>query len=182
VRNERHPGGTVVSRLVNYPVRCLVFVAGKSLQELATEVGTACVRLQVTTAPLPVAGLPHQDTARITLAHGDQATTDDGMCGERACHMSQDANIPFNLMIVDRGARVFLIPQCYAERQAAGLVEERFLETQVNPACFEICGHLVMKRQCDYDALDEAFSMQLLAGCSLSEERFNDVIAMCVDQ
>jgi GDP-L-galactose phosphorylase len=85
-------------------------------------------------------------------------------------------------MIVDRGARVFLIPQCYAERQAAALVEERFLDTQVNPACFEICGHLVMKRQADYDTLDENFSMELLAGCSLSEERFNDVIAMCVDQ
>ena len=51
VRNERHPGGTVVSRLVDYPVRSLVFVAGKSLQELATEVGTACVRLQVNALP-----------------------------------------------------------------------------------------------------------------------------------
>lgn len=45
----------------------------------------------------------------------------------------------------------------------------------MNPACFEICGHLVMKRQQDYDNLDEKFSMELLEGCSLSEERFQEV-------
>lgn len=51
VRNERHAGGTVVSRLVDYPVRSLVFAAGNNLQELATEVGNACVRLQVHHTP-----------------------------------------------------------------------------------------------------------------------------------
>lgn len=99
------------------------------------------------------------------------------LCGD-ACVKLQDSNIPFNLLIVDGGARVFVIPQCYAEKQARELVEEKYLDTQVNPACFEICGHMVLKRQEDYDNFTEAFTCDLLSQVSLSEERFQSVIDM----
>lgn len=99
------------------------------------------------------------------------------VCGE-ACVKLQDANIAFNLLIVDSGARVFLIPQCYAEKQARGLVAEKYLDTQVNPACFEICGHMVLKRQEDYDNFTESFTCDLLSQVSLTEEKFQAVIKM----
>lgn len=99
------------------------------------------------------------------------------VCGE-ACMKLQECNIPFNLLIVDGGARVFLIPQCYAEKQARDLVEAKYLDTQVNPACFEICGHMVLKRQEDFDDMTEEFTCDLLAQVSLSEEKFQSVIDM----
>ena len=99
------------------------------------------------------------------------------VCGE-ACVKLQDANIAFNLLIVDSGARVFLIPQCYAEKQAKGVVPEKYLDTQVNPACFEICGHMVLKRQEDYDNFTESFTCDLLSQVSLTEEKFQAVMKM----
>lgn len=99
------------------------------------------------------------------------------VCGE-ACIKLQDANIAFNLLIVEGGARVFLIPQCYAEKQARGLVQEKYLETQVNPACWEICGHMVLKRQEDYDNFTESFTCDFLSQVSLTEEKFQAVMKM----
>lgn len=49
--------------------------------------------------------------------------------------------------------------------------------SQVNPACFEISGHLVLKRQEDFDNITEEFTERLLAGCSLTEVRFGEVCA-----
>lgn len=65
--------------------------------------------------------------------------------------------------------------QCYAEKQALGEVNAELLETQVNPAVWEISGHMVLKRKKDYDEASEANAWKLLAEVSLSEERFEEV-------
>lgn len=41
----------------------------------------------------------------------------------------QAANVPHNMLISGCGARVFLVPQCYAEKQAKGEVPEHLLAT-----------------------------------------------------
>lgn len=97
----------------------------------------------------------------------------------RAADAMQAANQPFNIIASDGGRRVFLFPQCYAERQAAGEVPEELLDTGVNPASFEIAGHLVLKRAEDFALADEAWAARLLSGVSLSEERFMEVANMC---
>ena len=87
----------------------------------------------------------------------------------------QANNIPHNVLIADCGARVFIFPQCYAERQARGEVPEHLLDIGVNPAVWEISGHLVLKRRCDYDNFTEASAWELLAAVSLSEAELDDV-------
>lgn len=81
----------------------------------------------------------------------------------------QAANIPHNVLIADCGSRVFLWPQAYAERQARGLVPEALLDVGVNPAIWEISGHMVLKRAGDYEAFTEGAAWELLAAVSLSE-------------
>ena len=49
------------------------------------------------------------------------------------------------------------------------------LDTQVNPAVWEISGHIVLKRKKDYDEASEGNAWRLLAEVSLSEERFQEV-------
>ncbi|GER28249.1 GDP-L-galactose phosphorylase 1 [Striga asiatica] len=92
-----------------------------------------------------------------------------------SCIVLQSKNIPFNILISDCGRRVFLLPQCYAEKQARGEVREELLETQVNPAVWEISGHMVLKRRKDYEEASEEYAWRLLAEVSLSEEGFEDV-------
>ncbi|KAJ4706928.1 GDP-L-galactose phosphorylase 1-like [Melia azedarach] len=58
-----------------------------------------------------------------------------------SCICLQNNNIPFNVLISDCGKRIFLFPQCYAEKQALGEVSQEILETQVNPA--QLSGRLV---------------------------------------
>ncbi|GFR49176.1 hypothetical protein Agub_g11199 [Astrephomene gubernaculifera] len=96
-----------------------------------------------------------------------------------AAERMQAVNQPFNLLVSDAGRRVFVFPQCYAERQAAGVVPDELLDTGVNPASFEIAGHLVLKRGQDFAAADEAWACRLLQEVSLSEERFMEVASMC---
>ncbi|KAL3701801.1 hypothetical protein R1sor_019823 [Riccia sorocarpa] len=96
-----------------------------------------------------------------------------------ACIRLQNSNIPFNILISDCGTRVFLIPQCYAEKQARGEVEQELLDTQVNPAVWEISGHIVLKRRKDYNIATEEFAEKFLAEVSLSESRFSEVKKMC---
>ena len=74
----------------------------------------------------------------------------------------------------------FCLPheQCYAEKQALGEVSTELLDTQVNPAVWEISGHMVLKRKTDYDEASEAKAWRLLAEVSLSEERFQEVMAL----
>ncbi|KXZ45054.1 hypothetical protein GPECTOR_59g663 [Gonium pectorale] len=96
-----------------------------------------------------------------------------------AAQRMQAANQPFNLLVSDAGRRVFVMPQCYAERQAAGVVPDELLDTGVNPASFEVAGHLVLKRREDYEVADEGWAARLLAAVSLDEARFMAVAEMC---
>ncbi|CAL0317466.1 unnamed protein product [Lupinus luteus] len=128
-------GGVKTSKLLNYPVRGLVFEDGDTLEDLSNIVSAACICLQ-------------------------------------------NNNIPYNVLIADCGRQVFLLPQCYAEKQALGEVNAELLDTQVNPAVWEISGHMVLKRKKDYDEASEANAWRLLAEVSLSEERFEEVNAL----
>ncbi|XP_008795238.1 GDP-L-galactose phosphorylase 1-like [Phoenix dactylifera] len=94
-----------------------------------------------------------------------------------SCICLQENNIPFNVLISDSGRRIFLFPQCYAEKQALGEVSQEILDTQVNPAVWEISGHIVLKRKKDYEEASEDYAWSLLAEVSLSEERFQEVKA-----
>ncbi|GKV38752.1 hypothetical protein SLEP1_g46631 [Rubroshorea leprosula] len=95
-----------------------------------------------------------------------------------ACICLQENNIPYNVLISDCGKRIFLLPQCYAEKQALGEVSPELLDTQVNPAVWEISGHIVLKRKKDYEEASEENAWRLLAEVSLSDERFQEVNAL----
>ncbi|KAA8527005.1 hypothetical protein F0562_008766 [Nyssa sinensis] len=127
--------GLIISELVNYPVRGLVFEGGNTLQDLSNAISDSCICLQ-------------------------------------------DSNVPYNVLISDSGKRIFLFPQCYAEKQALGEVSPELLDTQVNPAVWEISGHMVLKRKKDYEEASEENAWRLLAEVSLSEERFQEVKAL----
>ena len=118
-----------VSKLLDYPVRAMVFELGGDLKELAMEVS-------------------------------------------HACNVLEGKNIPYNLLIVDCGARVFLFPQKFDENKRLGVIPEEVLDTQVNPACFEIGGHMVMKRAQDYKDLTEDKVCEILSYASLTEAEF----------
>eukprot|EP01018_Ginkgo_biloba_P026614 Gb_19041 [translate_table: standard] len=98
-----------------------------------------------------------------------------------SCVCLQENNIPYNVLIADCGKRIFLFPQCYAERQALGEVNQEILDTQVNPAVWEISGHMVLKRKQDYEMASEGYAWKLLAEVSLSEERFEEVKAYILE-
>lgn len=98
----------------------------------------------------------------------------------KVCMRLQDANQPYNVLITDGGARVFVIPQCFSERQAKGEVEQAILDIRVNPAVWEISGHMILFRREDYEQADEERAWKLLAEVSLSEERFDAVKKMCL--
>lgn len=154
----------IISELLKYPVRGLIFEGGNTLQSLSNSVSDACICLQ-------------------------------------------ENNIPYNVLIADCGQRIFLLPQvswvylivtftlnflyccynidfanpndqCYAEKQALGEVSAELLDTQVNPAVWEISGHMVLKRKKDYEEASEENAWRLLAEVSLSEERFQEVCAL----
>ncbi|CAN6914775.1 unnamed protein product, partial [Brassica oleracea] len=95
-----------------------------------------------------------------------------------ACVCLQNNNVPFNVLISDCGRRIFLMPQCYAEKQALGEVSPEVFESQVNPAVWEISGHMVLKRKEDYEGATEEKACRLLSDASLSEERFKEVNAL----
>ncbi|CAA3015343.1 GDP-L-galactose phosphorylase 1-like [Olea europaea subsp. europaea] len=92
-----------------------------------------------------------------------------------SCVFLQNSNIPFNVLIADCGRRIFLLPQCYAKKQALGEVGQELLDTQVNPAVWEISGHIVLKRKKDYDEASEQYAWSLLSEVSLSEKRFQEL-------
>lgn len=52
------------------------------------------------------------------------------------------------------------------------------LDTQVNPAVWEISGHMVLKRKKDFEEASEENAWRLLTEVSLSEERFQEVNAL----
>jgi len=55
-----------------------------------------------------------------------------------------------------------------------------FVTAQVNPAVWEISGHIVLKRREDYDLATEDYAWKLLAEVSLSHDRFEEVKAACL--
>lgn len=71
--------------------------------------------------------------------------------------------------------------QCYAKKQALGEVSDELLDTQVNPAVWEISGHMVLKKRKDYADASEKNACRLLAEVSLSEERFKEVKALILE-
>lgn len=87
-----------------------------------------------------------------------------------ACMQLQMLDMPHNLLICDCAQRVILWPQEFAAKQARGLVPQDMLDTGVNPAAFEIAGHIVLKRASDYETLTQERAWQLLEQVSLSEE------------
>ncbi|KAJ7298691.1 hypothetical protein O6H91_16G032700 [Diphasiastrum complanatum] len=99
----------------------------------------------------------------------------------QVCKQLQDYNIPFNVLIADRGTRIFLFPQCYAAKQARGEVDQEYLDTQVNPAVWEISGHIVLKRKEDYEMASEDYAWKLLAEVSLPEAAFNNIKLLCLE-
>ena len=101
------------------------------------------------------------------------------LCGN-ACRKLARANVPHNIFIVDGGSRLFLFPQCYQARISAGVVPEWILNTGVNPAAFEISGHLLMKTRDDFDALDETKACRMLEQVSLDESDFLDAVRICL--
>ncbi|KAL3503547.1 hypothetical protein ACH5RR_037996 [Cinchona calisaya] len=117
----------------------------------------------------PVRGLAFEDGN--TLEELSNVVSDSCIC-------LQETNIPYNVLISDSGKRIFLFPQCYAEKQALGEVSSELLDTQVNPAVWEISGHMVLKRKKDYEEASEENAWRLLAEVSLSEERFQEVKAL----
>eukprot|EP00249_Psilotum_nudum_P024669 c29257_g1_i3 orf=562-1944(-) len=100
----------------------------------------------------------------------------------KTCISLQEQNIPFNVLIAECGQRIFLFPQCFAERQALGQVEQDILDTQVNPAVWEISGHIVLKRKCDYESASEDYAWKLLGEVSLSDDRFDEVKQLCMSE
>lgn len=91
----------------------------------------------------------------------------------------QDGNVPHNMLISECGRRVFLVPQRYAARQAAGDVPERLLATGVNPAVWEVTGHMVLFRPDDYEAFTQDLAWELLEAISLEEGPFLEVARSC---
>lgn len=51
----------------------------------------------------------------------------------------------------------------------------------MNPAVWEISGHIVLKRKVDFDEASEAYAWKLLAEVSLSEERFQEIKAYVLE-
>lgn len=123
-------------------------------------------------AKYPVRGFVFEMTANLGQMAG---------CVARTCINMQKHNIPHNLLICDCGARVFLWPQCYAEKQARGVVPEDILATGVNPAAFEIAGHMVLKAKADYDSMTEERAWRMLAEVSVSQDRFMEIAKLCLE-
>lgn len=92
-----------------------------------------------------------------------------------ACNLLESKNIPYNLLIVDCGARVLMFPQRFDENKKEKTIPDSILDTQVNPAAFEIGGHMVLKRKQDYDDITEEKVYELLSYASLSEGQFNEI-------
>ncbi|KAI5061064.1 hypothetical protein GOP47_0023569 [Adiantum capillus-veneris] len=121
----------------------------------------------------PVRGIVFESADRL-----DELASSVGKC----CCILQEKNIPFNILITDCGSMVYLFPQCYAERQACGKVDQALLGTQVNPAVWEISGHIVLKRKEDYERASEDLAWRLLAEVSLDEESFHELKIACLGE
>ena len=52
---------------------------------------------------------------------------------------------------------------------------------QVDPAGFEISGHLILKRQEDYDNVSQEWVWRLLSFASLSQAEFEDFVSLALN-
>jgi GDP-L-galactose phosphorylase len=68
-------------------------------------------------------------------------------------------------------------PSC----QAKGQVPEEMLATMVDPAAFEICGHLVLKREVDYETITQDMAWQLLELASQDEQQFLETVRVILN-
>ena len=62
------------------------------------------------------------------VIEGDSLQAMADVVGQAALILQRE-NIPHNALISDSGSRVFLFPQCYAEKQAKGEVDPELLAT-----------------------------------------------------
>ncbi|KAL6840349.1 hypothetical protein ACP4OV_030159 [Aristida adscensionis] len=93
----------------------------------------------------------------------------------KVCIFLQEKNRPFNVLISKSGKKVFLLPQCYAEKQFLGKASQEFLDMRINPAIWELSGHLVLKRRQDYNEASEANICRFLIEASLSDTEFHEL-------
>ncbi|XP_042461406.1 GDP-L-galactose phosphorylase 2-like [Zingiber officinale] len=124
--------GVKISRLVDYPVRGLLFAGGSNFKDLSDTVSAACIFLQ-------------------------------------------DSGIPYNVLISDSGGRIFLLLQCFAEKRSRGEVSQEIVETQMNPAAWELSGYLVMKRRKDFEEASEDTVLSFLNQTSVSASMFGGI-------
>lgn len=87
-------------------------------------------------------------------------------------------NIPHNMLIVDKGARVFVIPNAFSQKKARNELPQDVLDSQVDPAVFEISGHQLMKRKEDYDDLSEQWVLNMLRCACIEDDTFETVIQL----
>eukprot|EP00884_Botryococcus_braunii_P009950 jgi/Botrbrau1/18957/Bobra.0581s0002.1 len=99
----------------------------------------------------------------------------------QCCQRLQEANVPHNMFVVDSGHRLFMYPNAFAAAKASGKVPESLLDTQVDPACFEISGHMVFKRAEDYNEASEEGIAAFLALASFSEDEFAVFLRTALD-
>lgn len=129
----------------------------------------------------PVVGLPekvrgvHIERLQAYPVHGwvfSGADNVDSMASVvgAVCMQLQALDVPHNLLICDMGSRVILWPQCYAAKQAQDKVPQAVLDTGVNPAAFEIAGHMVLKRREDYEEMSQERAWSILEHVSLTNE------------
>lgn len=101
-----------------------------------------------------------------------------------ACSRLAASNVPHNVFIVDCGQRAFLFPNVFGTNKANGAVPEDLLETQVDPACFELAGHMVFKRRSDFYELSEgdAYNLvwRLLAAATPKPEEFARIVRLAL--
>ncbi|CAO1946924.1 unnamed protein product [Urochloa humidicola] len=99
----------------------------------------------------------------------------------KVCIFLQENNRPFNVLISESGKRVFLLPQCYAEKQLLGKASQEFLDMRINPAIWELSGHLVLKRKNNYDEASEPNICRFLVEAALSEIEFQELKRCVLD-
>ncbi|XP_072965136.1 GDP-L-galactose phosphorylase 1-like isoform X2 [Typha angustifolia] len=97
------------------------------------------------------------------------------------CILLQENDKPYNVLISESGKRIFLLLQCYAKKQALGEVSQELLETRLNPAAWELSGHLVFKRREDYAKASEQSIYKFLVEAALSKEQFEGVKQQILD-
>lgn len=55
-------------------------------------------------------------------------------------------------------------------------IPEDVIETGINPAAFEIAGHLLYKKASDYESATQESAWKLLEQASLTEAEFEDLV------